>query len=65
MALKCDGNGKIVWMGRIVRVEMSRGISWRHLVFDYVGRVLPSLGFTSQLMLQCYSCTMASISYFL
>lgn len=68
MALKYGGNGKdcVEW---VEICKMNRGLDrincWGLLVFDYMGRVLPSLDVRSQLMLQCYFCTTASISYFL
>lgn len=56
MALKYGGNGKdcVEW---VEAYKVNRGLDrvnrWGLLVFVYMGRVLPSLDATSQLMLQC------------
>lgn len=65
MVLKYGGNGKdcVEW---VEMYKMNRGLDrmncWGVLVFDYMGRVLPSLDVTGQLMLLCYFCTTGTIS---
>lgn len=58
MALKYGGNGKDCDCVEWVEVyKVNRGLDrvncWGLLVFVCMGRVLPSLDATSQLMLQC------------